>query len=492
MLDNKLQAIVLAAGKSRRFNTGTSKLNQKICGREMILFTTKLLEKLNIHTTLVVGYQKELIKDIVTKNHKTDIQFVHQEEQKGTGHAILCARNSWSEENILIINGDMPLITKEIIEQLYSEHIEKKAMISFVYSHNIDPNNSYGRVVKTENSIQIIEAKDFDGSKQDHCCINAGIYIVNKKFLEQHIKELESSNASQEFYFTDLIKIASDNKYTVAMLSAPFDRIRGINTLEELWAAEQIKRSDLIKYWMQQGVRFFAPQNVHIDIDVTIGAQTKIGSGAHILKGTHIGKNCQIYQFTTLKNSTIEDNTTIYSHSIIKDSIIHESAEVGPFAHLRNGAIIKKEAVVGNFVEIKNSTVGEKTKAKHLSYLGDATIGKGTNIGAGTITCNHNGLTKEKTTIKDGAYIGSNNTLVAPVTIEKNAYTAAGSTITNNVPENSLAFGRAKQVTKKDYVPLLKKKLQEKTKAQDTQKEPTIKITYRAAMKTDKNSLQES
>lgn len=468
MFKKELQAVILAAGKAKRFKTGRTKLLEKICGQEMVLYSTKMLEQLGIPTTMVVGYHKDEVEKTVNSHHQESISFVHQEQQLGTGHAVLCTRDLWKHENILILNGDMPLVSPQIVEQLYKKHHDSDAAVSFVVSHLDHPGHAYGRVVENNKHVKIVEAKDFKGDPHNHCWINAGIYLINRKFLEKYIDKLGSNNASQEFYLTDLVGIASDESLTVETVPAPFDLVRGINTLEELWAAEQVKRAELIRYWMSEGVRFMKAQNVHIEIGVTIGAGSCIGGGVYLLRGTTIGKNCEIREYTRLKNATIGDNTVIKSHCVITDSIVHENVDIGPFAHLRDGTIVEQNASIGNFVEIKKSTVGKESKARHLAYIGDATLGKNVNIGAGTITCNHNGFSKEKTIIKDNAYIGSNNTLVAPVTVEQNAFTAAGSTITHDVPKNALAFGRAKQINKENYAPKLLGKMKNQLKKSKT------------------------
>jgi len=453
------QAVILAAGKSTRFNTGKTKLLEKICGQEMILYVTKLLERLHIPTVVVVGYQKEDVQSTIQQFHENTISFVEQVEQKGTGHAILCTQEQWYADNILIINGDVPLVTDNILQELYTQHNATHADISFVTSHIADPNtNSYGRVIKSDQGIEIIEPKDFTGDPFEHCCVNAGIYLITKKFLTTYIQQLNQANKSNEFYLTDLVKIASEHNATVTTVAAPFDYIRGINTFQELWAAEQVKRAELIKHWMEHGVNFSAAQTTHVDLGVSIGAGTFIGCGVHVSQGSVIGKNCMIRGFASIEGSTIGDNTTIESHSIIKDSIIGNHAHIGPFAHVHGKSIIQDHAAIGNFVEIKNSTIGSQTKAKHLAYLGDATIGKQVNIGAGTITCNYSGIQKNHTVIEDNVFIGSNNTLVAPITIKKEAFTAAGSTITQDVPEQALAIARERQINKENYAPKLRKK----------------------------------
>ncbi len=461
MFGQKMQAIVLAAGKSSRFQTGKSKLVETICGQEMILFSTNLFSILNIPTTVVLGYQKEQIQEIINKKHGGAVNFIQQQEQHGTGHAVACTQKKWDKEHILIMNGDMPLVTKDIIMDLYKKHIEQDAVISFVTSCYTGSNHSYGRVVEDGKTIEIIEAKEFHGQQTEACTINAGIYLIKKEFLQDSINEIEKSKVTKEFYLTDLVKIASDQELTICTVNAPFDQIRGINNLQELWAAEQVKRAELIKHWMEKGVRFGIAHTVHLDLDIEVGQGSNIGCAVHINKGTRIGKNCIIEQNSIIENSILENEVTVYPNSIINDAYISSGASIGPFAYIRENTIVKEQAQVGNFVEVKNTILGSHSKAKHLSYLGNTTIGKNTNIGAGTITCNFNGVSKNKTIIEDNVFIGSNNTIVAPVIIKEDSFTAAGSTITENVPKQALAICRTRQINKENYGPKLKKRYQE-------------------------------
>lgn len=479
MFENKVQAIVLAAGKSTRFNSGRTKLSERICGQEMILYATALLQKIHIPTTVVTGYARDIVESIIMKRHGTALNFVVQNEQNGTGHALLCTKPIWNKEALLIINGDMPLITEDVIERLAQKHFESNAHITFVTAHNSDPSlKGYGRVVQEDHKIRIIEPKEFHGDTHEHCCINAGIYMFNKNFLTQSIEKLERSAITNEFYLTDLIKIASQAGQIIKTLNVPFDTVRGVNDFKELWTVEQIKRSEIISHWMSKGVRFYSAQSVHIDLDASIGLGSYIGAGVHIINGSTIGSNCQIEAFSIINHSKIADNVTVFAHSIITDSLIEESCKIGPFAHIEADSIVHNNAVIGNFVQLKKTKVGAKTKAKHLSFIGNAQIGGNVNIGAGTITCNYDGVTKHTTTIEDNVFIGSNNTLVAPVTISKNSYTAAGSVITNNVPENALAIARSRQLNKEGYAQKIK---------QNGMQSP-----YIAAVKTNSSSIEGS
>lgn len=452
-----VQAVVLAAGKATRFKTEKTKLVEKICGQEIILYTTKLLESLAIPTTVVIGFQKELLKTLLIQHHGEKITFTEQLEQRGTGHALTSSRAFWYHDLILVLNGDTPLLTNTVINKLIEEHCSQHATISFVTAHHQEPSASYGRVITNDAGVRIVEANEFTGDSQEHCCINAGVYLINRAFLEEHLDHLTHNKLTNELYITDLIALASSSNKKIVMTSVPFDQIRGINTLQELWTVEQIKRVELIKHWMDRGVRFSAAQSVHIDLNVTIDFGTLIGAGVHLLGNTSIGKNSTVEHYSIVENSIIESESSIKSFCVVQNALIHSKSSIGPFAHIQEGTIVGEETTIGNFVETKRTYFGSHSKVKHLSYIGDATIGRRVNIGAGTITCNFDGVTKHATTIADDAHIGSNNSLVAPVSIGAGAFTAAGSVITQDVPDNALAIARMRQLNKPGYaIKLLK------------------------------------
>ena len=433
---NNTRAVILAAGKSIRFNTEKSKLLYSICGQTMILYPIKMLRQINIPITIVIGHCADDVREEINKANIKDIDYVIQKKQHGTGHAIAISRNTWDKENILIINGDAPLLTRDLIENLIKTHNEEKATLTFLSAHSLNP-FGYGRVIKRDGKLSIVEDKNCTEEQSYTTLINAGIYLVSKKYLEENIDKLKKNPVSGELYITDFINMAADQGVKVQTIPVPYDNVRGINTLEELWAAEQIKRSEIIKNLMAQGVRFELAQSIHLDFDIEIGPGSFVGTGVHILKGTKIGRNCTINAFTIIENAIIGDDSHIHSHSVIQDSKIGKNVHVGPFARLRNNTILGDSVNIGNFVEIKNSQLGENTKSKHLTFLGDTKIGKNVNIGAGTITCNYDGKNKNQTLIGDNAFVGSNNTLIAPVKIGKDSYTAAGSTINKNVPSGS-------------------------------------------------------
>ena len=449
-MTKSISAVVLAAGKSSRFKTESPKLLAKICGQKMILYPLQLLKKLSVATTVVVGYKSEEVTKSVRKAEFPKVDFVVQEQQLGTGHAVSCTKHLWDKDLVLIMNGDAPLITEELITDLIETHVKSKATAS-IASAFVDGSNSYGRVISKDGKIKIVEAKDCTTEEIKEPKINAGIYLFSKDFLKSNVEKLEQNNAAQELYLTDLVSMASDQGFHVNVVSASYDVVRGVNNLEELWAVEQIKRSELMRHWMQQGVRFGLAQNIHIDMGVKIGTGTFIGNGAILIGKIKIGKKCRIHANTIVENSTIGDETVIHANTIVKSSVVGKKCSVGPFAHVQQNSILEDGSKIGNFVEIKKSIIGKKSKVNHLSYVGDSEIGKSVNIGAGTITCNYDGVKKSKTKIKDNVFIGSNSSLVAPVTIDSESVVGAGSVITKNVKKKSLALTRSIQTEIMNY-----------------------------------------
>ena len=447
-----IQALILAAGKSQRFNTGNTKLVEKICGQKMILYPTRLLTGLGLPTTVAIGYQKERVRAAVTQYHGTDVTFVERDILGEDGLAILSAWDHINEDNLLIMNADTPLVTPEIITRLYTAHLESKAALSFVTALNSEQaSESYGHVIKKDGTLQIVPPLLCTDSRNEQCEIDAGIYIVTRRFLAHNLEELKARNEANPFRIQELVKIASDQNAQITTIPAPFDDIREVNTLQELWSVEHIKRAELIRYWMQNGVRFAAAQSVHLDLNITIGQGTFIGYGVHLTGTTAIGKRATVHSFSIIDNSIVGEYTTINPHTIITNTSIGNHASVGPFAHISEKTHIGDYSEIGNFVEVKRTIIGTHSKAKHLSYLGDARIEDRVNIGAGTITCNYDGNSKHRTIIASDALVGSNSALIAPVTIQSGSIIAAGSVITDNVPAGALAIARSRQINKEDY-----------------------------------------
>jgi bifunctional UDP-N-acetylglucosamine pyrophosphorylase / glucosamine-1-phosphate N-acetyltransferase len=453
----QIQAIILAAGRSSRFKTDTTKLSFTLCGREMILYPLVLLHNYSIPTSLVIGYQKEKIRALV-ENAGYPVTFVEQSTQRGTGDAVLCTRAQWYAEHILILNGDAPLIRPETITLLIEKHSATHAALTFVTASDTDPSlKGYGRVIHDANHLYIKEAAECGSDEYLSCPINAGIYLVQRRKLEYALPLVQPSD-SGEFYFTDLIRILSSLGERIETIYAPFDTVRGINTLKELSVAEHIKRSELISNLMEQGVHFSMPHTVHIDVDVIIEPDTIIGAGAVLTNGTIIRSHSIIGDYSCISKSTIAEEVVIRPYSTIYDSVVEAGAHIGPAAHIRNHTVIGTKSVIGNFVEVNNSFFGSQSKAKHLSYIGTSSVGNNVNIGAGAITCNYDGHTKHKTTIEDNVFVGSNSSFIAPISIGKDSIIGAGSVITDNVPPQALAIARARQVTKHEYHKNLPKK----------------------------------
>lgn len=453
---NSIQAIVLAAGKSTRFGEFFNKLLIPLCGKPLITYVTDILHIHSIPTTVVVGHLKEKVIATITEHNATEVTFVTQEEALGTGHALLCSKEYWNKNNILVLNGDMPLITPDLITELIATHTKSDAAVTFVTAIPDTTQHAYGRVIINNGTIQIVEARDFKGDTSLAYPINAGIYLFKRSFLEQHAQELQPNNAQKQLYITDLIGIASTYNHGVMTVSCAYDLVRGVNTLAEFTAVCNSMRTKTALLWLAQGVLIEDPTNTWIDTTAYIGTGTRISSGVHIRGTTHIGTHCTLNAYSVIENSIVGDSVTLLSHSIISNSTIGAHTHIGPFAHIHSATIIDQKTVIGNFVEIKKSNIGSETKAKHLSYLGDALVGNNVNIGAGTITCNYDGTNKSATIIEDNSFIGSNSILVAPITIGSGAYTAAGSTITQSVPNDALAIGRARQINKPEYAKRLR------------------------------------
>ncbi|MBN2267448.1 MAG: bifunctional UDP-N-acetylglucosamine diphosphorylase/glucosamine-1-phosphate N-acetyltransferase GlmU [Candidatus Babeliaceae bacterium] len=454
-----IQAVVLAAGSSSRFHTLRTKLCTPLCGKALINYPVSLLASLNIPTLCVIGYQKEAVRTAILEAGFTETSFVEQNERLGTGHALWCSHHWWHAKTILVLNGDVPFITTDIVEELLQQFKKTDAAASLVVARNTERSAQHlGRFEVQNGHASIIEAKHDPKSRTSESLLNAGIYLFKRSFLETAIQQLSPNEVTGELYLTDLISKASLSKNGVSWIETPFDIIRGINTLAELAEAEQIERKRLIQQLMNQGVRFINPETTIVEYQVTSDPDTTVESGVHLLGKTHLGSETIVGANSILDHATLGKHVTVKPNSIIRNTVVEELAQIGPFANVTE-SIIGAKAIIGNFVEVKRSTIGVSSKAKHLSYLGDTTIGTTVNIGAGTMICNYNGVAKYPTFIGDNASIGCLNALVAPLTIGAGAITGAGSVITEAVPADALAIARATQVTKAQYAPLLRERL---------------------------------
>src|SRR3989338_7543040 len=455
-------AIILAAGLGKRMKSDIPKVLHPVVGKPMLFYPLEVVKGLGIEKViLIVGHKAgevihALNSELRTSNlvpagfkRGSKLVYVRQEPQLGTGHAVLSAEGSLKsfKKNILILSGDVPLITKQTILGLLDLHAKKKAAISFI-STVVENPAGYGRVLRDGNNsvIRIVEHKDASIEERAVNEINTGIYCADTAFLFSGLKKIKKGNAQNEYYLPDLIEMAVKQKKRVAALThINADEVMGINNRIELSEANRVMRQRINSALMFSGVTLLDADTVYIHYGVAIGRDTIIYPNVFLEGNTKVGSGCVIEEGCKIIDSVIGDGSVIKSHSVIESSQVGQNVSIGPFARLRPESVIEDTAKVGNFVEIKKSRLGRGTKANHLSYIGDAIIGKDVNIGAGTITCNYDGIKKHQTTIEDGAFIGSDTQLVAPVKVGKNAYIGSGSTITKNVPAGSLALSRPEQ-----------------------------------------------
>lgn len=444
-MKSQIQAVILAAGASARFGTGQSKQIAPLCGWPLVMHSIAAVQALRVPIITVLGHQAEVVSEAIFKHTSSEtVTVVLQDEQRGTGHAVACAQAVWQGDHILILNGDMPLITPNLLAELLQMHIEKENALTFIAAQTERP-HGYGRVLSENNSIVIKEEKECTDQERQVTTVNAGVYVVERLFLEHALRQLDTNNQTGEVYLTDIVAIASKAGMSIGVLEAPFVLVQGVNNLADLANVEYFFLDRVRSYWLGRGVRLSDPASISIDVDAVIGKGTVLGRGVHVLGNTRIGEGVTVEPYCVLTNAQIDNGATIFAHSVINHSTIAADAKVGPFAHVRAEAVVGHGAVVGNFVEVKKSVLAAGVKAKHLSYLGDARIGKESNIGAGVITCNYDGKHKHATIIGEHVMVGANSNLVAPVTIADDAYVAAGSTITRDVPSATLAISRARQ-----------------------------------------------
>ncbi len=447
--------VIMAAGKGTRLKSRRAKVLHEIGGQPLLAHVIKAAKQIvpAEHIYVIVGHQAENVRAAV---EPLGVNFVLQAEQRGTGHAIMCAREKIaSYQNILVLSGDVPLIRPETIARLRDFHLNKKAAMTILTAAPIDP-FGYGRVIRagsrSDRVKAIVEQKALSKSQQKEREINSGIYAFATKPLFANIDRLSTDNAHRELYLTDMAALLVKSKATVLALKASdAAEVLGANTLAELSSLDAAMRARKCADLMAAGVSIYRPETCVIDADVEIGADTILEPFVQILGRTRIGSDCRIRSFSVISDSRIADNVLLRPGCIIDQSTIAAGAQLGPYAHVRPGSEIGEGAHVGNFVETKKTRMGRGSKANHLTYLGDSDIGSGVNVGAGTITCNYDGVDKHSTIIEDGAFIGSDSTLVAPVRIGKGAYVAAGSTITQDVPADALALGRSRQIIKESW-----------------------------------------
>ena len=451
---NPLHLVVLAAGKGTRMKSRLPKVLHAAGGLSLIEHVLRTADTLSpTSIVIVVGHQAEAVEAALAG--RPNLQFARQEPQLGTGHALLQAEQALTGANgtVVLLSGDAPLLTPATLQALVNRHVETGAAAT-VLTATVDEPSGYGRIERRDGRISgIVEHKDASPEQRQIREINSGIYAFDLQPLFAALKQIGSANAQGEYYLPDLVTIYRDRGLKVETLTLEDPReILGVNSRGELAQIGQLLKMSRNAALMASGVTIVDPATAYIGPDVAIAADTIIHPNVYLEGRTIIGSDCEIQCGVRIVNSTLEDNVFVNSYCVITDSHIARGAKLGPFAHIRPDSHVGEDAHVGNFVELKKTALGRGSKANHLAYLGDAVIGEGVNVGAGTITCNYDGRKKHQTTIEDGAFIGSDSQLVAPVTIGKGAYVAAGSSITENVPAGSLAISRGKQINKEGWV----------------------------------------
>lgn len=444
-MNDNLEVVILAAGLGTRMKSGTIKILHRAAGRPIIDYVIDLPAELSpTPPVMIVGHQRESVQQSVGDRAR----YAVQEEQLGTGHAVLQAAALVDpKRRVMILSGDVPLTRIATLRRLLDEHERSGNALTLLTMKPKDP-AMYGRIVrdKSEAVQRIVEVKDATDEQKLIGEVNAGIYVFDGEHLFDNLRNLKPDNAQKEYYLTDLLSVILNAGHRVGAVVAddPVEAL-GVNSRGELAQVESEIQRRVVERLMNEGVTFRNPSTVVIDSTVTIGADTVVYPFVTLEGNTRIGTGCIVDPGVHLNNVTVGDDVHLKTGTVAEDAAIEDKASVGPYAHLRAGTKLGRKVKVGNFVETKKAVFGENAKASHLSYIGDADVGADVNIGAGTITCNYDGVNKHKTTIEPGAFIGSDSQLVAPVTIGRGAYVGAGSTITKDVPADSLALSRIPQ-----------------------------------------------
>lgn len=445
----------MAAGKGTRLKSKHPKVLHEIGGRPILAHVIAAAKKVVSAKDVfaIIGHEADRVRAAVADS---GVQFVLQAEQRGTGHALMVAREALLPyDQVIVLSGDAPLITPETIQKLSDFHAAQKATMTLLSADLPNP-SGYGRVIRKSGKSPavraIVEEKATSAQQKKIREINTGFYAFSVPDLYAHIGGLTTQNAHREYYLTDMAGVFHRARKKVVAIKTPLaSEVLGTNTRAEMVDLDARLRIAKCRQLMDDGVTIFYPATCVIDSDVEVAPDTVIEPFVQLLGKTKIGADCRIRSYSVIKNTEIGDGVTVLPSCVMDDSRIARGAVVGPYSRLRPGSDIGEGAHLGNFVETKKIKLGKGSKANHLTYLGDAEIGEGVNVGAGTITCNYDGIHKHKTVIEDGVFVGSDATLVAPVTLGKGSYVAAGSCITADVPADSLALGRARQTVKEGW-----------------------------------------
>ena len=451
-----LTTIILAAGKGTRMQSAKPKVLQTLADKPLLSHVLDTCQSVNVDKTIVVyGFGGDQVKQAMTDYELT---WVEQAEQLGTGHAVKVTLPELpTEGKSLILYGDVPLVSAKTLTRLKQANVEGMSMLTLT----VDNPFGLGRIKRDDNGniTAIVEQKDASEEEQAICEINSGIYCVDNALLHKYLPNLSNDNAQQEYYLTDIVKMAVADGIAIAAIEPDYEfEIEGVNNRQQLASLERSWQAKLVEDLQVQGVQFADPNRVDIRGEVTVGQDVFIDINV-VLKGkVNLGSNVTIEAGCIIKDTRIGNNVHVKPYCVFDEAEVGDEASIGPFAHLRPKTVLANKTRLGNFVEIKKSYIGEGSKVNHLSYVGDAQIGAGVNFGAGAITCNYDGINKHETVVGDNAFIGTNASLVAPVTIGHTATIGAGSVITKNVEDKALALGRGRQVQKDNYQRPEKKK----------------------------------
>ena len=443
-----INAIILAAGKSTRMNSAKPKVLQTLSANTLLAHVLSQAQALCNQVFVVYGFAGKQVQDAIDDN---SIHWIHQTEQLGTGHAVQQAMPQIKDDSIsLILYGDVPLIRQSTLNNLIDK--AQQTGISLL-SVMLDNPAGYGRIIRANNKIQaIVEQHDATPPQHKICEVNTGIMAVHSGLLKTYLNGISNNNAQAEFYLTDIIEIAVGDGKTIASVIAKNQlEVTGVNDKTQLAALERAFQQNQAMQFMQQGLGLKDPARFDCRGSLSFGKDCICDINVLIEGEVSLGNNTNIAANCIIKNTKIGNNVTVLANSVIENAIIGDAASIGPFARIRPESKIGKNAKIGNFVEVKKSTIGAGSKVPHLSYIGDSSIGMDVNIGAGVITCNYDGVNKHQTTIEDGAFIGSDSQLIAPVTIGKNATIGAGSTISKDTSEDTLTLSRTKQTSLKNW-----------------------------------------
>ena len=444
-MERKTGVLIMAAGKGTRMKSAKPKVMQNLLDKKIIdcvinsVSKSKIVNQENI--AVLVGSGGDLVSEYLSENYK--VKILWQTEQLGTGHAVKSAQEWWQDfDDLIVLNGDLPLIKPESIFDFYNSAKNNDCTVITFIAENP---SAYGRILRTNGKVSIKEFKDASDSEKEIHEVNGGCYAFKTEALKKIINLITNNNSKKEYYLTDALDLMNQNGFVTGAFIMPEEEMKGVNNQLELSEASQILKNRILYHWLDRGVHimdlasvFISPDS-EIESDVTIMPNVQIWGKSKISTGAFIGSG------SILKNALIGKNVNLVAYAFIENSELKENSKAGPFVYIRDGACLEKNSFAGKFVEIKNSKIGENSKVPHLSYMGDATLGHDVNIGAGSITCNYDGVHKNKTVIGDNCFVGSNTMFVAPAEVGNNSTTAAGSVITQKVPDDNLAVARARQ-----------------------------------------------